>query len=458
MSTQSEFNANFKANAQKTKTADNARSAAKKKEQKVYQTKNLNDSIAGINKTIIGPATKDILAAEPLLNQYQNAYNAYTRAHKNEPGYPSAGDTAALNTLSYLIGQQQAVISKNKTVLANADANVKKFTKQIQDSNPLFFPTSLQKPKKNIKNLKPGDGKKLAFSKDYKYNAPMVKSAYFGMDSIQSNSVDGNYVDQGNYQDAMQAWKGTQGGRGTIQMDRKFMQLFDLSDPTSKFDLQKYGFKFLYNPTNVSMAWGLMSSMDPTFEATGLDKFQAVSAGLLSSTIEFEIMLNRIADFDYINENGLRSLNLSQTQLQATNRSLATNPYPLIVDNDDLKQVYRKGTMYDIEYLLKTINGPNGDFNSALNGLTADRAWMRPSIVELHLGSGMRYRVRIANLSVNHIFFNNRMVPTLSTIKLTCARFNDGPQATTTVTPGGGSLSPASGLADLRNSVPGYGR
>jgi hypothetical protein len=444
MSTQSEFNANFKANAQKNKTADNARSAAKKKEDKVIQTKNLNDSIVGINRTIIGPATKEVLAAEPLLNQYQSAYNAYTRAHKNEPGYPSAGDTAALNTLSSLIGQQQAVIVKNKKIINDADANIKKFTKQIQDSNPLFFPTSLQKPKKNLKNLKAGEGQKLAFSKDYKYNAPMVKSAYFGMDSIQSNSVDGNYVDQGNYQDAMQAWKGTQGGRGTIQMDRKFMQLFDLSDPNSKFDLQKYGFKFLYNPTNVSMAWGLMSSMDPTFEATGLDKFQAVSAGLLSSTIEFEIMLNRIADFDYINENGLRSS--------------GKDPYPLTVSNDDLKQVYRKGTMYDIEYLLKTINGPNGDFNSALNGLTADRAWMRPSIVELHLGAGMRYRVRIANLSVNHIFFNNRMVPTLSTIKLTCARFNDGPQATTTVTPGGGSLSPASSLADLRNSVPGYGR
>lgn len=477
MSTQSEFNANLKTNTEKYKTADNARSAAKKQEDKVAKVKSLNASITAIQQHILSPAGAAIRAAEPLVNQYQSAYNAYTRAHRNEPGYPSGTDTTALNLISALLAPQSEIVAKNKTIITNADNDIKKLQKQIQDLNPLFFPTSVTKitsatnatKTTNQKTVAP-KGEKLAFSKDYKYNAPMIKSAYFGTESIQSDVLNKNHVDQGNYQDALQAWKGVQGGRGTIQMDRKFIQLFDLSDPTAKFDLQKYGFKFLYNPTTVSMAWGLMSQMDPTFEASGLDKFQAVSAGLLSSTVEFELMLNRIADFDYINEQGLKSgsmpntaaidANLDPAQRNRMYNTLyaASNPYPETVPIDDQREIYRKGTMYDIEYLLKTLNGPNGTFTSALNGITSDRGWMRPTIVELHLGNAMRYRVRIANLSVNHIMFNNRMVPILSTVKLTCSRFNDGPESTTTVNSGGGSNTPASGLNNLRNTTPGYGR
>jgi hypothetical protein len=174
-----------------------------------------------------------------------------------------------------------------------------------------------------------------------------------------------------------------------------------------------------------------------------MDKYQVISTALMSSTISFELYLNRIADFDYLDERGLKSgtspntaaidANLDPAQRMRMYNTMyaASNPYPETVSIEDQQAIYRKGTMYDIEYLLKTLNGPDAEFTSALNGKTSDRAWMRPTIVELHLGDSMRYRVRISQLAVNHIFFNNRMVPTLSTVKLTCSRMNDGPESIT---------------------------
>lgn len=276
-----------------------------------------------------------------------------------------------------------------------------------------------------------GTIKGIEFSKDYQYNAPMVSSAYWG-NSLESTILEGNLVDQGKYGDAREAWKGTTGGRGTIQMDEKFLKSFKNSTESPeklKLDTQKYGFKFLYNPQTVQMAWGVLSYMSPPFEMSGQDVFQPVSTGLLVSAISFEILLNRIKDFDYLNEDGL----INPSQLTDTGEYIVTstsrNPYPETIDSDDLKEIYQKGTMYDIEYLLKVLNGPHTRFESRLSGLmTADRAYLTPNIVELHLGANLRYRVRIGQFSVNHIMFNPRMVPILSSVKLDFRRLPDGPE------------------------------
>ena len=84
--------------------------------------------------------------------------------------------------------------------------------------------------------------------------------------------------------------------------------------------------------------------------------------------------------------------------------------------------------MYDLEYLFKTIGGYNSQYNSTLNGITADKGWLMPLPVELHLGDGLRYLVRVSQLDLQHIIFNERMVPVLSTVNFTCTRYFDGPE------------------------------
>lgn len=88
--------------------------------------------------------------------------------------------------------------------------------------------------------------------------------------------------------------------------------------------------------------------------------------------------------------------------------------------------IYRKGTMYDVEYLFKAVNGYNASYKSTLNGLTADRGWLYALPVELHLGAGLRYLVRLTSLNVSHNMFNERMVPILTTVSIVCTRYYDG--------------------------------
>jgi hypothetical protein len=258
------------------------------------------------------------------------------------------------------------------------------------------------------------------WKKGYKYNAPMVKSAYFQSNkgisqSLQGKSTQGNNLQIGAWNDGKEAWRGTKGGRGVIQMDRESISTIrEAQEQTQiKLDNNMYGFKFLYNPKEVGMAWGIMDQMDPTYVASGQDAFQVISAGLMSSSVTIQLILNRIEDMSYLDADG--------------NYNTATSPYPgTEVPLKDRKEIYEKGTMYDIEYLFKTLNGPRGEFLSEINGTTADRGWLRPSIVELHLGARMRYRVRVQSLSVSHTMFNTRMVPIFSSISLTVGRFNDG--------------------------------
>jgi hypothetical protein len=274
------------------------------------------------------------------------------------------------------------------------------------------------------------------WKKGYKYNAPMVKSAYFQSNkgisqSLQGKSTQGNNLHIGAWNDGKEAWRGTKGGRGVIQMDRESISTIREAQEQSiiKLDNNMYGFKFLYNPKEVGMAWGIMDQMDPTYVASGQDAFQVISAGLMSSSVTIQLILNRIEDMSYLDADG--------------NYNTATSPYPgTEVPLKDRKEIYEKGTMYDIEYLFKTLNGPRGEFLSEINGTTADRGWLRPSIVELHLGARMRYRVRVQSLAVSHTMFNTRMVPIFSSISLTVGRFNDG-----------GAIQPEGvGSATARNS------
>jgi hypothetical protein len=191
------------------------------------------------------------------------------------------------------------------------------------------------------------------------------------------------------------------------------------------------------------MAWGVQQETVPSFEASGQDLVNPIASGLVTSTLSFSLMLNRIRDMHYLDANGLKVIegvsndgsdldqikaatqNIRQLTSTITGVVNGKSPYPDGTKVEDLKEIYQKGTMYDMEYLFRTIQGPHGNFQSNINGWTADKGWMRPSIVEVHLGNRLRYRARITELSINHAVFDARMVPILSTVNMTLARFND---------------------------------
>jgi hypothetical protein len=419
---------------QRDKKFDNNRSNEQK-------TKNLKKTILNYN-TQIYVINSDTIKTQASITNYEKIiasrtkrYNAKRKEYLASDGFISESENNdLLDNPSYGIGRnsndgtasyETAIVKWKKDIKSNEE-KISTYQKKITElQNTLLGNKPKLKPKDSDKSSGTNpvtDQGTTVFSKDWKYNAPMVTSAYFNShkglaESLVGVTNDGNFVDQGVYQDAMKAWTGTTGGRGTIQMDRKFINALAKSQENqiTPLDPQMYGFKFLYNPKEIAMAWGALDKVDPEKIASGTDPFNVISAALMSASIRVTILLNRIGDFAYINENGL-------------NGDKAINPYPEIIDSEELKEIYKKGTMYDVEYLLRTLNGPHATFVSKLNGKTADRGWLRPSIVEIHLGAGMRYRVRVAELAVTHSVFNSRMVPILSSVQLTLGRFNDGPE------------------------------
>ena len=286
----------------------------------------------------------------------------------------------------------------------------------------------------------------------YVYNAPMVSWAYLNTNGPQQGmktySGDG-IVDASSstmlerpigapssvVDNAEAFWMNkTYSSKGVIQMNTSFnTAVMSGLASGAKYDDQLYGFRFLYNPKEVAMTWGLAEGVNWEAVQTGLDKSTPISTGLLNSTISFSLLLNRMGDMQYLNEDGLRPE--------------VKNPYPAFNRskgkslNKELSEVYKRGTMYDLEYLFKTIMGINSTYKSGLNGETADKGWLQGIPVDLHLGDGLRYQVRIGSLDVNHSIFNDRMVPILSTVNITCHRFYDlaqTPSNTSAAARGGG--------------------
>ena len=457
------------------KNRDNARARDQKSKKNI--TNYSNESFV-LNVKIL-ELRKNITDYEKIIAQRDILYNAKEKEYHQTDG-PTLTDNHLndlLTNVSYgKIGTQtfKTVISKWKKTIEDDDKKIAVYQKKIAEQQIIFNNGKGQVvPKPVTTSAAPAattsEGN-ASFSTDWKYNAPMVKSAYFTSSKGVSQSLvgitnDGNFVDAGKYQDALNAWTNTTGGRGTLQMDRKFVKtIADSQNNTVALDPQMYGFKFLYNPKEVAMSWNQLMAMDPFYESTGQDAYTSVSAQLVASTVELTLLLNRIGDFAYINENGFNSgfgnedpayAKFLQDDLKQG--GTITNPYPSLVDLDDIKEIYKKGTMYDLEYLFKTINGPHATFTSLLNGKTADRGWIRPTFVELHLGAGMRYRVRVIELSVTHSIFNSRMVPILSSVKLVLGRFNDGPQ-NYSASDSGVAYSTSTGLSYNPNAQPGGAR
>ena len=264
----------------------------------------------------------------------------------------------------------------------------------------------------SAKSTTPGQG-------PFYFNAPLINNS----SAIEKSSLP-KMLPSGEYPkgDALTFWtqKENIGGKGTIQMDRQ-TNTVELKANAKKqagkdFDDKMYGFKFQYNPTTVNMSWSGMMGANPVYEAAGLDPAVPMATNLFTGTVSFDIILNRIHDLALINPDG-----------SFVNGS---NPYsPAQVSDEDVKMIVQKGTMYDLEYLFRTLHGYAfyTNFKSTLMGKTNDPGWLPVRPVELHLGNKLRYRVRVSGLEVVHKIFTSKMVPILSVVSITCMRYWDGP-------------------------------
>jgi hypothetical protein len=405
-----------------------AEAAAKEKKRQASITKQIKDLQK--KRGDFGGGLKALLADHIRIKASNSA--ALLEIYKNNTKPYTEVIARNILTLQKNVRTMEDLAKKAKKDIDDINAKIKELIAS-RKAGYVFKPKYIFPPKPKDETPPPPsnyDGVK------YKYNIPMMKSAMHHPFGVQSRSVldpsslggptytNGRQAFKGlktdDYIGGEQQWQGVVPSRGTIQMSKMFAENAITTQAEKdaakksgvKFSDTPYGFRFLYNPTDVSMAWGIVDAFSPQYAASGANGMTGVAAGLMKGTIAFTLILNRIEDMGIIYPDG--------SYAQLLDGGWPTDP-PLT----ETKMIYKKGTMYDIEYLFRAMNGFYADYQSGLNGITADKGWLQPIPMELHLGAGLRYLVRVSSLDLKHMMFNERMVPILTTVNIVCTRYYD---------------------------------
>lgn len=175
----------------------------------------------------------------------------------------------------------------------------------------------------------------------------------------------------------------------------------------------RYGFQFHYNPETIDLQYAGSPEVDVNMETSGAEKFNLAGTAVSQSTIVITIPLNRVADMIHYDPS---------TELLRADSAQGIYS-PRTPSKEEQKLIYNRGTMYDIEYLLSALLGYR--LNTKFRGMTADIGYISARPVEIFLGRGLKYLGFVSSISVNHAIFDDRMVPTFSTVNLGFNRIPD---------------------------------
>lgn len=192
-----------------------------------------------------------------------------------------------------------------------------------------------------------------------------------------------------------------------------------------------WGFQFLWNPETIQT--NIERNMDVT--PSSADRFRSVAGAFPGQeTYSFTITLDRVNDFACIKE-------------------WAKNPtkLPFEIDNyykhgygidaadvrlKKLKDLAEYGTMADLEYLFKALNGDGAGsdpkdrtkkWTTLLKKPTANIGFLSPSLLAFRFGpdatKSLSFVGWIVSLNINHIMFTETMIPIRTTVSFSCSAF-----------------------------------
>jgi hypothetical protein len=189
-----------------------------------------------------------------------------------------------------------------------------------------------------------------------------------------------------------------------------------------------WGFQFLWNPEDFTTGLSRNSNVIPS----SLDAHAALN-GLFTAmeAISFKIVINRINDFACAKANyelaataGLSNTTFSNYYV------LGGNPGVVQDFPTQFKELMTQGTMADIEYIYRMINGSGQKGKSWVNGLgkkTADLAFLSPTAIALQLGpteNSLSYIGWIETMNVKHFQFTQDMIPIHSEVTISFNGFS----------------------------------
>ena len=273
------------------------------------------------------------------------------------------------------------------------------------------------------------------------YNASAPTEAYFSTQETweyhskgKTLNVMGSNVPKKLSDDAMDMWKNSTNHKGIIQpyvrrLDNKNTQ-GNISKPVAPngysspaYDLsgknERYAFQFLYNPGSVAMSYAGAPDIDVGAQIAGTEQFALLgSIGVTQSTIQFDLLINRMFDMKYYDPD--------TKMLRSDLKSHPEKVYPGKTPSEkEQKDIYNKGTMYDLEFLLRALLGYAAPTVLRGGEMTADIGYIGSVPVELHLGTSLRYLGIVNSIAVKHLTFNERMVPLFTSVSLNFNRIPD---------------------------------
>jgi hypothetical protein len=250
------------------------------------------------------------------------------------------------------------------------------------------------------------------------YNASTVRESYFSSTPSFTRQMRFNSNSPAAVGAATDLWNSVNGSKGMIVTSAATVKAWNSgSQQTTSAqigDNHNYGFQFMYNPGTVSMNYFTSPNIDVTMMTSGQDLFNLSGVAGSQGSVGFQVVINRIFDMQYFDRNGVKR--------QGAEQAYSKPPQ----NTQEWQELYNKGTMYDVEYLLRTLMGTT--MSSYLRGQnTADMGWLPAMPVELHLGKSLRYLGTVNSFSLNHTIFDERMVPLFTTCDIQFARLPDYP-------------------------------
>jgi hypothetical protein len=173
-----------------------------------------------------------------------------------------------------------------------------------------------------------------------------------------------------------------------------------------------WGFQFLWNPTTISTS--VARNMDIT--PSSADTLRVV-AGVFpgQETVSLSIVIDRTNDFACIKAESSKGNSLSPFTKYYTSAYPGASQTQSVPGQID--KLMSQGTMADLEYLFKAINGSgNGklEWTNLLGKKTANVGYLAPTLLGIQLGptlDNLSYVGWASNISINHTAFTEDMIP-----------------------------------------------
>lgn len=183
---------------------------------------------------------------------------------------------------------------------------------------------------------------------------------------------------------------------------------------------RKYGFQFLWNPESIAISVDVNLEITPSIA----DRMRSVSGVFPSAEyINLSIMLDRTNDFACIRAKDIKTQakQLLEFYKEGQFPDQDTSESVLI---DKLIELEALGTAHDVEYLFRTVNGGGtgaGPWRNLLGRKTADIGFLQPTLLGLQLGptgQSLSYVGWVNSLNIQHVAFNQSMVPIRTQVSL----------------------------------------